>query len=129
MATIVTSATLSMITSKATKPKYAPIIETPLEPQTTLPAKVVKPVSANEGKRQIKGAESEQRAHNMMTVHACCYHDCLHEGIVHIGENGGDSHWICCLHLDHWNANRARFLSDGGGCAMQRLGELLEGED
>jgi hypothetical protein len=58
MATIATSATLSMIKSKATKPQYAPIIETPLEPQTTLPAKVVKPVSANEGKRQIKAVKA-----------------------------------------------------------------------
>jgi hypothetical protein len=47
-----------MIESKATKPQYAPIIETPLEPQTTLPAKVVKPVSANEGKRQIKALKA-----------------------------------------------------------------------
>jgi hypothetical protein len=58
-----------------------------------------------------------------MQDHDCCYHDCPHEGIVHIGENRGDSHWICCLHLDHWNANRARFLRDGEGCEMQPLGE------
>ncbi len=57
MATIATSATLGMIKSKATKPQYAPIIETLLEPQTTLPAKVV-PVSANEGKRQIKALKA-----------------------------------------------------------------------
>lgn len=61
----------------------------------------------------------------MMTVHSCCYHDCPHEGIVHIGSNGGDSDWICCLHLDHWNANRARFLADGGRCEMKKLGELV----
>ena len=61
------------------------------------------------------------------TDHACCYHECPREGIVHIGKNGGKSHWICCLHLDHWNANRARFLADDGGCAMEELGEPLEG--
>jgi hypothetical protein len=39
--------------------------------------------------------------------------------------NGADSHWICFYHLEKWNADRARFLADGGGCKMQRLGELL----
>ena len=45
--------------------------------------------------------------------------------MLHIGVNGGDSHWICFYHLNKWNADRARFLADGGGCEMQRLGELL----
>jgi len=47
---------------------------------------------------------------------------------IHVGV-GGDSHWICFRHYYKWNADRARFLADGGGCAMQKLGELLEGED
>ena len=29
------------------------------------------------------------------------------------------------LSPNKWNADRARFLADGGGCEMQRLGELL----
>lgn len=60
-----------------------------------------------------------------MKEHNCCYYNCPELGLVHIGTNGGDSHWICCLHLDHWNANRARFLADGGRCEMEQLGELL----
>jgi len=56
----------------------------------------------------------------------CCYANCPEEGTVHIGPNGGDSHWICWRHLSRWNRNRARFLADGGGCAMEELGELLE---
>ena len=54
----------------------------------------------------------------------CCYYDCPEPGAVHIGPNGGDSHWICFRHLDRWNENRARFLADGGGCEMQQLGEV-----
>jgi len=46
-------------------------------------------------------------------------------GTIHIGANGGDSHWICFRHLEKWNADRARFLADSGRCEMQRLGELL----
>jgi hypothetical protein len=38
---------------------------------------------------------------------------------------GGDSHWTCFRHLDRWNQTRDRFLAEGGGCEMQRLGELL----
>lgn len=38
--------------------------------------------------------------------------------------NGGDNRWICFRHLEKWNADRDRFLADGG-CGMQRLGELL----
>lgn len=56
----------------------------------------------------------------------CCYYNCLVPGTIHIGPNGGDSHWICFRHLDRWNQNRARFLADGGGCEMEELGELLE---
>jgi hypothetical protein len=55
----------------------------------------------------------------------CCYYRCARPGVLHIGFNGGDSHWICFYHLNKWNADRARFLADGGGCKMQRLGELL----
>lgn len=58
-----------------------------------------------------------------MKDHDCCYYRCPEEGLVHIGKNGGKSHWICGLHLDHWNANRARFLADDGGCEMEQLGE------
>jgi hypothetical protein len=61
--------------------------------------------------------------------HACCYVDCPEPSTIHIGVNGSHSHWICWRHLTRWNQTRARFLADGGGCAMQRLGELLEGED
>jgi hypothetical protein len=62
-----------------------------------------------------------------MTTHACCYFHCTEEGTIHIGVNGGDSHWICFRHLERWNQNRDRFLADGAGCDMQNLGELLEG--
>jgi hypothetical protein len=62
----------------------------------------------------------------ILTDHNCCYDNCPEPGTIHIGVNGGDSHWICWVHYDKWNADRARFLADGGGCAMQRLGELLD---
>jgi hypothetical protein len=62
------------------------------------------------------------------TDHTCCYANCPEPGTVHIGVNGGDSHWICWVHYYQWNARRARFLADGGGCEMEELGELLEGE-
>lgn len=58
--------------------------------------------------------------------HDCCYTDCPEEGFLHIGVNGGDSHWICWVHYSKWNQMRARFLADGGGCEMHELGELLE---
>ena len=46
-------------------------------------------------------------------------------GTIHIGMNGNpDSHWICFRHYYKWNADRARFIADGG-CEMQELGELL----
>jgi len=54
----------------------------------------------------------------------CCYYQCPEEGTIHIGANGGDSHWICFRHLGRWNQTRARFLADGGGCEMEELGEL-----
>jgi len=54
----------------------------------------------------------------------CCYHRCLEPGTIHVGPNGGDSHWICRRHLERWNQDRARFLVDGGGCEMQELGEV-----
>lgn len=44
--------------------------------------------------------------------------------MLHIGLNGGDSHWICFRHPDRWNETRARLLADGG-CEMRELGELL----
>jgi len=55
----------------------------------------------------------------------CCYYQCSEEGRIHIGENGGSSHWICFCHYDKWNVDRARFLADGGGCRMEKLGEPL----
>ena len=59
----------------------------------------------------------------MMKDHNCCYYNCLEEGTIHIGTNGNpDTHWICWVHYDKWNADRARFLADGGGCAMEELG-------
>lgn len=58
----------------------------------------------------------------MMKDHNCCYDNCPEPGTIRIGVNGGDSHWICFRHLEQWNANRARFLADGGGCAMEELG-------
>jgi hypothetical protein len=61
-----------------------------------------------------------------MRYFECCYPDCLKPATVHIGTNGNpDTHWICWVHYDKWNADRARFLADGGGCEMQQLGELL----
>jgi hypothetical protein len=60
-----------------------------------------------------------------MKEHVCSYHNCSEPCAIHIGENGGDSHWICFRHLERWNQTRARFLADGGGCEMQELGELL----
>jgi hypothetical protein len=62
-----------------------------------------------------------------MTTHDCCYCHCPEPGAIHIGKNGNpDTHWICFRHYYKWNADRARFLADGGGCEMQELGELLE---
>lgn len=58
-----------------------------------------------------------------MKDHNCCY-NCPEPGTIHIGVNGSDSHWICFQHYHKWNADRTRFLADGG-CAMQELGELL----
>ncbi len=62
-------------------------------------------------------------------AHGCCYDRCPRPGAINIGVNGSpDTHWICWRHLDLWTKTRARFLADGGGCAMQRLGELLDDE-
>lgn len=52
----------------------------------------------------------------------CCYYECREPGSIHIGINGGDSHRICFRHYFKWHADRARFLADGGGCAMEELG-------
>jgi hypothetical protein len=60
--------------------------------------------------------------------HTCCYADCRNRGSIHIGRNGGDSHWICWIHLAKWNARRARFLAAGLPCEMQELGDLLRKE-
>lgn len=40
------------------KPKYAPIIATSIEARTTVPAKPVKPLSANEAEHQIKALKT-----------------------------------------------------------------------
>ena len=66
----------------------------------------------------------------ILTDHSCCYADCPEPGTIHNGTNGNpDTHWICWVHYFKWNADRARFLADGGGCEMEVLGELLEQED
>jgi hypothetical protein len=57
--------------------------------------------------------------------HPCCYYQCPEEGTIHIGANGGDSHWICFHHLNRWNTDRARFPAAGLPCEMQELDELL----
>ncbi|MGD0909898.1 MAG: hypothetical protein ABSA96_20125 [Candidatus Acidiferrales bacterium] len=41
----------------------------------------------------------------------CCYFQYPEEGTIHIGANGGDSHWICFRHLEKWNADSARFIT------------------
>ncbi len=62
-----------------------------------------------------------------MKDHDCCYFNCDQPGAIHIGVNGNpDSHWICFYHFNKWNADRAPYLADGGGCAMRELGQLLE---
>ena len=63
-----------------------------------------------------------------MEDHECCCNNCPEAGTIHIGVNGGDSHWIWFRHLEKWNADRDRFLADGGVCEMQRRGELLYDE-
>lgn len=61
-----------------------------------------------------------------MPDHDCCYIDCPEPGAIHIGKNGGDSHWICFRHFDLWNQTRARLISEGAGCVMQELGNPQE---
>ena len=58
----------------------------------------------------------------------CCYYKCPEPGTIHIGKNGGDSHWICFRHLGAWREARARFLAYGLPCEMEELGELVCGE-
>jgi hypothetical protein len=58
-------------------------------------------------------------------THDCCYINCPEPGTIHIGANGGDSHWICFRHLDRWNQTRVRLVAAGLPCEMQKLGELL----
>jgi hypothetical protein len=53
--------------------------------------------------------------------HECCYHNCPRGSVVHIGANGGNSHWICFRHLEKWKQTRARFLAAGLPCAMEEL--------
>jgi len=61
-----------------------------------------------------------------MSYFECRYAGCPEPGTIHIGTNGNpDTHWICFRHYHKWNADRARFLADGGGCKMQELGKLL----
>jgi hypothetical protein len=61
----------------------------------------------------------------ILTDHSCCYYDCPEPGAIHIGRNGGDSHWICFFHFGKWHAARARLLAERLPCAMEKLGELL----
>jgi hypothetical protein len=61
-----------------------------------------------------------------MKEHPCSYYQCPEEGTIHIGVNGGDSHWICFRHLEKWNADRNRFPTDDRGCEMEELGDLLD---
>jgi hypothetical protein len=49
-----------------------------------------------------------------MEHHDCSYYQCPEEGTIHIGANGGESHWICSSHYYRWNADRYRFLADSG---------------
>ena len=39
--------------------------------------------------------------------------------------DSGRWHGTCFCHLEKWNADRDRFLADGGGCQMQELRALL----
>jgi hypothetical protein len=62
-----------------------------------------------------------------MTFHDCCFYKCDRHGTIFIGKNGDpETEWICEHDRDKWNADRNRFIADGGGCEMQKLGELLE---
>lgn len=110
--------------SKTSKPKYAPNRNAA---RTANHSSSETREAAERQRRQApdQGAEGEQRA-SMMKDHNCCYYNCPEPGTIHIGPNGGDSHWICWVHYYKWQAQRARFLADGGGCAMEELGELLE---
>ena len=57
------------------------------------------------------------RFHTYERDHDCCYVDYPEPGTIHIGLNGGDSHWICSVRYYKWNADRARFLADtNAGC-------------
>ena len=47
-----------------------------------------------------------------------------HMRLAVIFNGNPDMHWICFRHLEKWNAQRVRFPADGGGCKMQRIGEL-----
>ncbi len=63
-----------------------------------------------------------------MNEYPCCFWHCLEEGVIHIGFNGGDSHWICWRHYIWWSETRARLLADGGPCEMeQREGDPRKG--
>jgi hypothetical protein len=53
--------------------------------------------------------------------HDCCYYKCPRGSMIHIGENGDDSHWICFYHFDMWHAQRTRFLAAGLPCEMEEL--------
>jgi hypothetical protein len=60
-----------------------------------------------------------------MKHYQCYYYKCDRPGVIFIGLNGGDSHWICFFHYTKWNADRARFLAQGLPCEMEELGELF----
>jgi hypothetical protein len=60
-----------------------------------------------------------------MTDHPCCYYQCPEPGTIHVGKNGGDSHWICFYHFNLWHETRSRFIAQGVPCEMQELGDLL----
>ena len=126
MATIATSATLSMSKPRSNQAEVR--VGHCNAARTANHGSGETREAAERQRRQApdQAAESDQRAHNMMTVHACCYDNCSEAGLFQIGANGGDSHWICWRHLNRWNQTRACFLADGGGCAMQSLGELLD---
>jgi hypothetical protein len=74
-------------------------------------------------KQRVSVGDGTKTTFPQVTDYACCYGDCPEPGTIHIGINGGGSHWICWHHLERWNARRARFIRDGKGCAMQELGE------
>lgn len=74
------------------KPKYAPIIATPLGPRNHGSGETREAAERQRSQAPDQGAEGEQRAHNMMKDHNCCYYNCPEPGTVRFGPDGGDSH-------------------------------------